>query len=127
MSYSEKQSDVDFLNNCKIELYSPEAMLAIQFRKIVARYAIPKTFRDADCILPFLRITQDLGIHHIDSLNLVDIVLDMEEIGVIISENEVKGVFELNQYDATVFDIIHTLLEMKKKQSYKSSPSFSET
>ena len=107
-----EQSDKDFLIECAIKENSLEAMLALKVRKLLANYAggFDNKISKSKHIFGKHRIEDDLNICHLDSLNLVDVMLELEESGILISGEDAQRLFVCNENNLTVAEIINELL-----------------
>ena len=80
--------------------------MALRIRKALADYATPPVAPDQ--ILWNYTIGQDIGIDTDDSINLVNIAIEMEsKIGIKITDDMLKDIKELNSKNSTVRDLIN--------------------
>jgi hypothetical protein len=115
-----EQSNNEFLKKCEIPEGTLEAMFALKVRKQLAVYAVPNTkIKKAAHVFAHFKIENELGISHVDSLDLIDIILDFENDGMIISENEAKKIFKLNEKNANVSEIVNELIKIIKEKHIK--------
>ena len=107
------QDSAEFLAECGVRENSLEAMLTLHMRKLLASVALHNTgIRKAKHVFANHRIEGDLGVGHLDSLDLVDVVLELEKEGIRINEEDAQRLFESNKRDATVAEIVRELIEI---------------
>ena len=63
------------------------------------------------------RIESDLGIIHLDSLNLIDIILELKKEGIKISDADAESLFKANSDDLTVAEIINEVIRIVEKSN----------
>lgn len=106
------QTEDEFVIQCGIPLDSNDAVFALKVRFLLYQYAAVKSkSKSAEQILAPDRIESDLKIHHVDSLELTDLAIELESDGVGFTEQELHEVFNLNKNDATVKEIVSKLLD----------------
>ena len=66
-------------------------------------------------ILPGHRIESDLGIHHVDSLDLVDLATSFESDNLKFGHDDLHRLAELNRSDATVSEIAELVLAVARR------------
>ena len=115
-----KQSNTDFLKGCNIPEGTLEAMFAVKVRKNLAIYVGEGSkITKPEHIFAHFKIEDDLYINHVDSLDLIDVILDFEKEGMLITEQDAKKIFELNENNATVTEIINELINISKSKHNK--------
>ncbi len=93
-----KQSNKDFLSNCNLKENTLEGVLALKVRGLLADYANSyRKIKRANNIFAHYKIVDDLNISHVDSLNLVDIILELENSGILITPDEAQKLFNANE------------------------------
>ena len=107
-----EQSEKDFLSECDIEENSLEAMLALRVRELLASYALSfeTKISKAKHVFAKHKIVDDLNICHLDSMNLIDVILELEKDGISISDEDAQRLFVSNENNLTVAEIINELL-----------------
>ena len=116
-----EQTLAEFLAECGIRANSLKAMLALHMREVLAIYALHDTgIRKARHVFANHRIEGDLRIGHMDSLNLVDVILEFEKKGICIDQEDAMRLFGLNERDATVAEIVREFIEIIEDKSAKA-------
>ena len=73
-------------------------------------------FADNDLeILPDTRMNTDLGIHPLDSLNLLDLAASLESEHLKITDEDAARIAELNKSDANAGELLRLLAELEMK------------
>ena len=102
---------------CDIPEGTLEAMFAIKIREKLADYVGQDSkIKKTEHLFAHFKIEDELAIDHVDSLDLVDIILDFESEGMFISEKDAKKIFELNERNATVAEIINELINIMQEK-----------
>ena len=108
--------DADFLSGCAI--IAPDSLagkLALAVRDILFEFGgdrrVPRSKHE---VSPAHRVQTDLDLHHLDSLNLSDVALELEQHGRVFSPEDWWRFTKLNQDDATVATIITALIDFSE-------------
>jgi len=108
MKQPEQAADL-FLAGCGISPKTSAAMLALEVRNTLAQFSCPS--RDPNMIFCDHRIETDLGMHHVDSLDLVDMSLTLESaLGMDLDDTDKLKIFEKQKDNCTVADYVAVLL-----------------
>ena len=115
------QTEDEFVIQCGIPVDSNDAVFALKVRLLLLEYAnIYSVNKSVEQILATDRIESDLSILHFDSLELTDLVIELESDGLILTEQELHEVFNLNKNDATVKEIVSKLLDIWKAKTQQT-------
>lgn len=71
-------------------------------------------------ILPSLRVESDLGVHHLDSLNLVDLATFIESDNFSIGSEDLQRLADLNNRDGTVKELALIILNAFRNSNQKN-------
>ena len=105
------QSEEEFLRGCGIPAGTDRAGTARTVRQALGEYAVPGI--EPDKVLWSYTVRDDLGIYIEDSLNLIDIALDLEDATRIrLDDEKALAIGELNKRNATVKDIVTYILSI---------------
>jgi acyl carrier protein len=108
MKQPEQAADL-FLAGCGISPNTSAAMLALEVRNTLAQFASPS--RHPSRVFCDHRIETDLGMHHVDSLDLVDMSLTLESVlGMDLDDTDKLMIFEKQKDNCTVADFVAVLL-----------------
>jgi len=111
MKQPEQASDL-FLAGCGISPNTPAAMLALEVRNALTQFSCPS--RDPSRIFCDHRIETDLGMHHVDSIDLVDMSLTLEStLGMDLDDTDRLKIFEMQKDNCTVADYVAVLLGLR--------------
>jgi len=112
-------SDHQFLEQIEMEITQDSLELIRNLRVALADFStFPR--RNPECILPSDHIESDLGIHPLDSMDLVDLAASIETETLRLQPEDYKMIVELNQRDGTVKEfailILNALCRTTQKQ-----------
>jgi acyl carrier protein len=103
------QPSAEFLAGCGITSDTHAARIALVIRKAVGNNASPA--RDAESVFATHRIETDLGMYHMDSLDLVDMSLSIESsLGITLDLARQTQIFDKQKENCTVADLVALLL-----------------
>jgi len=105
----EMLTDREFLDCIGTYPESRFLKLIHNLRQSLATFSILQS-HDSKSILPSHRIESDLGISHLDSLDLVDFALSIEADDLNLGSDKLVKIAELNEQDGTVKELAEILL-----------------
>lgn len=109
-----EQNNDDFLSGCDISPNTDDAKKALGIRKILSYYSNPSV-KDNQILWNY-RVGKDLNINSLDSLNLVDVSIDIEkETGIKLSDSMILEIKRMNENDVAVAEIVKFFIHDKTK------------
>ena len=109
-------SNKKFLKQCGIEHTSSNFQTCKRMREELYEIATTSEIDNDLEILPDHRMTTDLGIHPLDSLNLIDLAASLESEHLKILDEDAEQIAALNQNDGTTADLLKLLSKIETKQ-----------
>ena len=114
----ESISDIQFLKEIGIEFSEESLEIVNKLRVALAVFStIPKIH--AELIHLTDHVETDLGIHHLDSLDLVDLAASIETDSLRLQHDDYKIIAELNSRDGTVRELAVMILDASRRSITK--------
>jgi len=99
----------EFLAGCELDPFSDEGKKAIKCRELLAEFTSPP--RSPNDISFEDKVESNLNLHHVDSLDLVDFTMSIEDIlGKGLGDTQVQSIREAQKSDCSVKEFFNLIL-----------------